>query len=53
MGTVEALYWMIKGGCVPGGIVRNTVCAIEVICDTAAGTDALGCKNTLMTPMPL
>ena len=44
---------MINGGCVPGGIWRKTVCAMDVICATAADTDALGCKKTLMTPMPL
>src|SRR6185437_279677 len=31
IGTVDALYWMINGGWVPGGIVRTTVCAIDVI----------------------
>jgi len=53
IGTVEALYWMISGGVWPGGICRNTVWAMAVICATAAGTDAPGCKKTLMMPMPL
>src|SRR5580698_591622 len=53
MGTDEALYWMINGGCMPGGIRRKTVWAEAVICATAASTDAPGCRNTFTTPIPL
>ena len=35
IGTVEALYVMMSGGVVPGGICRSTVCAMAVICETA------------------
>ena len=35
IGTVEALYWMISGGVMPGGICFRTVCEIAVICATA------------------
>src|SRR5579863_4342567 len=53
MGTVDALYWTIKGGCWPGGIDRSTVCAIAVIWATADGTEAPGWRKTLITPIPL
>ena len=53
IGTVEALYWMINGGVIPGGICFRTVCADAVICATAESTEAFGWRKTLMTPMPL
>ena len=53
IGTDAALYWMISGGCIPGGIRRSTVCADAVIWATAESTDAPGCKKTFTTLMPL
>ena len=34
-GTLDALYWMTKGGVVPCGYSRNDACAIAVIWATA------------------
>ena len=44
---------MINGGVCPGGIERSNVWQMAVICATPASTDAPGCRNTLMTLMPL
>ncbi len=48
IGTVEALYWMIKRrrAC-PGGIWRKTVCATAVICATAAVHGSAGLEKHL------
>ena len=35
MGTLEALYWMMKGGVEPGGRERNCTWQMAVTCDTA------------------
>ena len=44
MGTLEALYWMMRGGWVPGGIERIAVWAIAVTWAVAASIFALGWK---------
>ena len=43
---------MTSGGVVPGGIVRSTVWAMAVTCDTAASMCAFGWKKTFTTEMP-
>ena len=53
MGTVDALYVMINGGCVPAGKNRNCVCEIAVIWAIAFSMLAPGWKKTLITEMPL
>ncbi len=53
IGTLEALYWMINGGVIPGGRGRRTVWLIDVIWATAEGMLAFGWKKTLITLSPL
>jgi hypothetical protein len=43
---------MTRGGVVPGGIDRRTVCATAVIWATAASTFTRGWKKVLTTEMP-
>src|ERR1035438_10779027 len=44
MGTLEASYLMMLGGVVPGGKMRSSVCAMDVTCESATSTLALGWK---------
>ncbi len=53
IGTLEALYWMISGGVVPGGMIRSRVWQMEVTCATPASTFAPSWKKTLITATPL
>jgi hypothetical protein len=52
IGTLEALYRMMNGGVVPGGICRIAACEIAVTCAVAASIFAFFWKKTLMTPTP-
>src|SRR3569832_2550395 len=51
MGTLEALYWMISGGVVPGGSCRSCVWAMAVTCATALAMFTFGWMKILMTLM--
>ncbi len=52
MGTLEALYWMMKGGVVPGGKLRNCTWLMAVTWATAWPMLTCGWKKILMRPMP-
>ena len=52
MGVVDAVYWMISGGVVPGGRLRTVVCTMAVACASAVWMFACGWKKILMTPTP-
>ena len=52
MGTLEALYWRISGGVVPGGLVRRSCCETAVTSAIAAPIWVFGWKKTLITPTP-
>ncbi len=52
MGTLEASYLMILGGVVPGGKILSSVCAMDVTCESATSTLALGWKYTRVTETP-
>ena len=43
---------MMFGDCMPGGMMRSTVCATEFICAIAPATVAPGWKYTLIMPIP-
>src|SRR5437868_15402929 len=53
MGTLEASYFRIFGGKIPGGSTRRIVWTMAVIWANASSTLASGWKNTLMTATPL
>ena len=53
MGTLEALYWMMNGGVVPGGKQRNCTWLMAVTWATALPMFTCGWKKILMIPMPL
>ena len=53
IGTLEALYWMMKGGVVPGGSERNCTWQMAFTWATALPMLTCGLKNILMSPMPL
>ncbi len=44
---------MIRGGVMPGGYCRITVCEIAVIWALAVSRLAFGCRKTLMIACPL
>ena len=49
MGTLEALYWMMKGGVVPGGKLRNCTWLMAVTWATALPMLTCGWKKILMS----
>ncbi len=51
-GTLEALYWMMNGGNVPGGSERSCTWLIDTIWATASAMFTLGWKKTLISPTP-
>src|SRR4051812_31486088 len=53
IGTLEASYFRMPGGNIPGGSVRRIVCESAVICAIAISTFAFGCRNTRITETPL
>ena len=53
MGTLDALYWITKGGVIPGGRSLSTDCEVAVISATAASTLEPGCKKILMMLIPV
>ncbi len=52
MGTLEALYWMMKGGVDPGGRARNCTWLIAVTWAIAWPIFTLGWKKILMMLVP-
>ena len=52
MGTLEALYRMIKGAVAPGGKVLRMLCASAVTSAMAPSTDVPGCRKILVTLTP-
>src|SRR5271168_796504 len=52
MGTLEALYWMTRGGVVPCGYCRSAVCEIAVTCATACEILTDGRKKIFTTETP-
>ena len=44
IGTLEALYWRMKGGTAPGGIRRRMVCDTAVTWASAPSTFTFGWK---------
>ena len=48
-GTLEALYWMMNGGVVPGGSERNCTWLMAVTCATAWPMFTCGWKKILMS----
>ena len=44
MGTLDASYFRMLGGKVPGGSTRRMVCTTAVICDRASSTLTFGWK---------
>jgi len=52
MGTLDASYFKMFGGNVPGGSTRRMVCTTAVICDMASSTFTVGWKKTRTTATP-
>ncbi len=52
MGTLDALYGMMSGGVVPGGIDFMIGFAAAAICATAASVETPGCRKTFVTDTP-
>ncbi len=50
--TLEALNWMMLGGCMVGGMTRSEVSSTPLIWAMAAPMSTPGWKNTLIRPMP-
>src|SRR6266702_1117819 len=53
IGTLEALYRRMTGGCVPTGIRRRIAWHTAVTCAIAEVTSTSGCKQILTTATPL
>src|ERR1700743_1163604 len=51
-GTLDALYWITRGGCVPWGYCRSDVCAMAVTWATACEMFTDGRKKILVTETP-
>ena len=52
MGTLDASYFKMLGGVVPGGKIFSRVCEMAVICESATSTFAFGWKYTRVTETP-
>ena len=52
IGTDEALYWTMIGGCTPVGMRRRIVCEIEETSAIAFAMFTSGWKKSLMTATP-
>ena len=52
MGTLEALYLSISGGCTPGGMFFKDCCEKAVTCAMARLMSTPGWKKSLMTVTP-